>query len=532
MHRSAVKVLIALLIAFTGRPGYAESWQTLGPQPMGMGGSFVGVARGNLAQYWNPAGLAQENNISGIQIPVGGRVEFTSGLLKDAHNLSNIAAKYSALQDAQKNSQAIDADKMAAFLQGIVTLESLNKDGKGILVDVNAGFNLKLGRVVLAVNNYTSVGGRPFVDTKNIGLGQISGSGGVTFSGGGVDTAISASNQASSDKIESAINTIGFTGIESLICGSAGCLAAQNAAITNADAFANALVDQAEDGGLSVDQISQAAQIIADNSASAATLIGAALSSNPYTNNTSNLTLRGASFTELSLGYARPLVLPGLLVGVNLKAIQGNIGYAKFDVLKKETESSDVFSDFDQNAKKSMQPGIDLGVLYDLNKTFGFLPFRPRVGAVARNINRPKFDQPDLAKQNGEGDKYALESQVRMGVALNPLNFWTLAADMDITENKTQIPGFKSRMMGAGTEINVFNRPWLNIPLRVGLAKNVAESGSKVAYTGGVGFNFLHFIIDIGGSVSTSTEKFTDDKGKEKEVPANASVAAQFALLF
>ena len=119
-----------------------------------------------------------------------------------------------------------------------------------------------------------------------------------------------------------------------------------------------------------------------------------------------------------------------------------------------------------------------------------------------------------------------------MGAAISPFNFWTISADMDLTKNKTPVSGFKSRMFGAGTEVNVFNRRWINIPLRFGLMKNIAESNSKVAYTGGVGLNFLHLIVDLGGSISTDTEKFKDSGGTEKEVPANASVGAQFALLF
>ena len=120
------------LIALASLPVLAESWQILGPQPMGMGGSFVGVARGNLAQYWNPAGLAQENNVSGFQLPFGARAEFTGDLLKDSRKLSNITAKYEAIQDAQKNSKALNAEQMAAFTQGIAALDSLNKPGKGL----------------------------------------------------------------------------------------------------------------------------------------------------------------------------------------------------------------------------------------------------------------------------------------------------------------------------------------------------------------------------------------------------------------
>ncbi|MBI4064236.1 MAG: conjugal transfer protein TraF [Elusimicrobia bacterium] len=522
-------LLLTLTLIVGGIRLGAESWPVLGSQPAAIGGSFVGMAKGPLGQFWNPAGLAQENNISGLSIPVGGRFELTGGILKDAYNISNIAAKYDAIQTAQTSSGAINADQMAAFLQGVVALDSLNKPGKGFLIDVGGGLGVKIGRFALMVNQYTEVGATPFVDIKNIGLGAISaGSGGVNFAAISNGDPADATNLASANQIETAINTIGFASVANMICGAATC-----PGISSPNELSNALVNQATATSTTA-EIANAAQLIADNAAAAGPIIAAIVNgnNNPYTNNASNLTLRGASFTEIALGMGHQLLLPGLYVGANIKAIQGTVGYHKFQVLDKEADVGDLVKDFDRSKKDSIQPGLDVGVFYDLNKTLPVLPMRPRVGLMARNINSPEFDQPDVAKQNGESSKYRLDSQVRFGASFSPFNFWTLAADIDVTENKTPVKGFKSRMLAAGTEINVFNKSWLNIPLRAGINKNIAESKSKAAYTGGLGLNFLHVHVDLGGSISSETEKYKDKNGKTQDVPANASAHANISILF
>jgi len=280
--------------------------------------------------------------------------------------------------------------------------------------------------------------------------------------------------------------------------------------------------------GVSTQDIVAAANAIAKHAADVLPILQAAASGNPYTNNQTNLTLRGGSFTELAGSYARGLFLPGLYVGGNLKLIIGNIGYKRFKVLGNSAGTTGALSQYNDVAKRSIQPALDLGVLWDLKEMFGFLPLRPRVGLVGRNLNNPKFTQPAQAVQDGEGDKFALNPQVRFGAAISPFNFWHVAFDIDVTKNNTPIPGYNSRTIGLGTEINIFNRPWLNIPLRAGLMKNVEDPASKITYTFGFGLNFLHFMVDLGGSISSER---TDVRAGEK-VPSNASVGAQLAFLF
>ncbi|MFA6091835.1 MAG: conjugal transfer protein TraF [Elusimicrobiota bacterium] len=251
---------------------------------------------------------------------------------------------------------------------------------------------------------------------------------------------------------------------------------------------------------------------------------------NQLTNNQSKLVLRGGMFTEFGVGYGHELWNSGVSVGGNLKGIVGKIGYNQITVASKDSGSGS-FGDFKDTAKTSIQPGVDLGILWDVAKTYESAPWHPTLGMVGRNINCPKFSQPDIAKAAGEREKFSLNGQVRAGASLTPLNFWHLAADLDLAENTSYIDSYKSRYLSLGTELNVFNRSWINIPLRFGIQKNLSDTGSGLAWTGGVGFNLAHVMIDLGGQISAKRTTLQSE-GKNERVPNNFAGAARFAILF
>ncbi|MFA6002662.1 MAG: conjugal transfer protein TraF [Elusimicrobiota bacterium] len=249
---------------------------------------------------------------------------------------------------------------------------------------------------------------------------------------------------------------------------------------------------------------------------------------NLTTLNNSKLALRGIQITEIGGGYGMELPFaPGLMAGANLKILVGKAGY--YDFLLR-TDSPE-FNKFLDNARTSIQPGLDIGVLWDVNKTLPVVPFRPRVGLTSRNINNPKFNNPDQAKLAGEPDKFSLQGNTRMGLAVSPFNFWHLALDADLTRNLTPVDGVASQNVGLGTEVNVFNRTWLNIPLRAGLARNLALAGSKTSYTLGAGFNFLHATVDLAAMVSPARVQIKSQE-KESKMPAAISVGVQIGASF
>lgn len=513
------KLLIFALCAAAPAALNAEQWQILGTRPMGMGGAFVAVAQGPIAQYWNPGGLVKSSaNVSGMEIPVGVNAEFTGGIVKDASKITSMAAKYSALQSAQKTGGAMNADQFAAFAKAVSLMSDMNDPGKGALAEVAAGVDFKFAKVALSVNNYTSIGLSPYIDTRNIGLGNTTGVNGISMNSANATTV--PTDVATRNTIANAITTMGgLSTISKLVCGTAGCITSGNANITDATTLANALYNQAVAAGQTTVQIADAANTMSQYASQVAPIIAAATSGNTYANNTSNLTVKGAAFTEIAAGYAWNVDkwLHGLSVGGNIKMINGRTVGNSFRFLS-ESKTGDAFKM--DNPKSSWRPAIDLGLLWNVNSTYPRFPLRPKVGFVVRNVNSPKFD-------TNSGPKYDLDRQARLGFALNPLRFWTLALDMDVTKNKTPVAGFESRELSMGTEINVFNRKAFNIPLRAGMIKNVAEKSSKMAYTLGTGLNLLFMHFDVSGVVSS--EKTTLD---DKDIPTKLGVSANFGLLF
>lgn len=248
-------------------------------------------------------------------------------------------------------------------------------------------------------------------------------------------------------------------------------------------------------------------------------------------NNQSKAILTGGSFTEFGLGFGHELWESGLVVGGNVKGIVGRVGYDEQRIVAEDADDSP-FSDFDDNSETSFRPGVDLGVLWDVRETFPSLPMRPRLAFVGRNINDPEFDQPQAARNAGERDKFPLNSQFRAGAALSPFSFWHLAMDVDLSDNLTPVDGMRSRYISLGTEINLLNRPWLNIPVRAGMQKNISGQANEAwSWTGGFGLHFMHVMLDIGGQVSSQSTRVQSEAGEET-LPANFSAAARFAFLF
>lgn len=510
------KIFIIAVCALAPASVSAEQWQVLGTRPMGMGGAFVAIAQGPIAQYWNPAGLVKSSaNVSGVEIPVGVNAEFTGDIVKNASQITAMSKEFSAIQAAQKGGSKADANEIGAFVKTLALMGDMNKPGKGALAEVAGGVDFKFSKVAISVNNFTSIGLNPEIDVKNIGLNTIAGTpgSGITLSASN-GTPGNPGDAAAAAKIAGAISAADFANIAKLICGAATC-----PNVANQTQLANALINQAVLNNVTKADITAAANEIAANISAASPIIAAAATGHPYTDNTSALNIVGASFTEIAAGYAWNVDkwLSGLSIGGNVKMINGQTISNSFQFLS-ESKTGDAFKL--DNPKSSWRPALDLGALWDVNAKYPKAPLHPKVGLVIRNINSPSFD-------TNSGPKYNLDRQARMGFALNPAKFWTLAMDMDLTKNKTPVKGFDSRELSMGTEINIVNRKAFNIPLRAGLIKNIAEKSSKMAYTVGTGLNLLFMHFDVSGLVSSQKTKLDD-----KNIPTKLGVAASFGLLF
>ncbi|MDO8756436.1 MAG: conjugal transfer protein TraF, partial [Elusimicrobiota bacterium] len=210
--------------------------------------------------------------------------------------------------------------------------------------------------------------------------------------------------------------------------------------------------------------------------------------------NNSKLVVKGANIVELGAAYGHELPFArGLYLGGALKIMSAQIGYTDYFILRDQDVQSDIASKLKNGARKSSNVGVDLGALWDIDRSFDGVALKPKIGLVGRNLNNPKFKQPDAARLAGRGENFTVNPQVRLGAAITPFGWWNIAADLDLTRNLTPVDNAASRQLGIGSEFNVFNRAWINIPLRVGLRRNIAEGSAGTMLTAGAGLNLLHF---------------------------------------
>jgi len=496
--RKIVSLAVAVsMVVLLGGIGLASSFKILGTRPLGMGGAFVAVAEDAVAQYWNPAGFALQKGLD-IQIPVGVSMETTQGLIKEVDDLGDIADTVSQIQDTQERGDPFNASLIEEFTKAINELDDLNKSGLGLVLDINAGLNIRFRNLGLGVINMTELGADPSLDLIHIGLGE-----------GVVDT----------DALNALCVDVALDGAGD---GGDGLIDLNTAQRAIADDIANSLTEMgvppfnwtkqqlAEElveagvlAGLTDSEIATVASQIALVAASQAISL---LTSPGFSDNTSNIKLNGLMLFEVPVTYARELPwVKNLYVGGNVKLMYGTVGFARFDVFSGEDLGEGLYQDYNDFTKASTTIGVDIGGLYDLKESLGL-----RFGMVVRNLNYPSFSQPKEAKAAGL-DKYTIEPQVRVGAAYWPLNFITLSADLDVTNNKTVLYGYESRMLGLGAEVNILNRSWLNLALRGGFMDNLSESYGSM-FTAGLGLNLFHLQLDFAGAISTESTSIGDSQ--------------------
>jgi len=492
----AVAVAMVVILKMGAVPIFASSFKILGSRPLGMGGAFVAVAEDAIAQYWNPAGFALQKGLD-IQIPVGVGMETTQGLIKEVDDLGDIASDVQEIMDAQSSGGPIDADMIQAFTSAINEIDDLNKSGLGLVLDINAGLNIRFRNLGLGVINITELGADPYLDLVNIGLGEevvntdaldalcVD----IALDGpGDVAGALSPAQDSIANSIADSLDDLG---VAPTIGG------------WDNQTLAEELVSAGVLAGLSDSEIASVASTIAEvaGSLAAGLLTGAG-----FSDNETNIRLNGIMLFEVPVTYARELPwVKNLYVGGNVKFMYGTVGFAQFDVFSGEDLTESLYQDYKDYTKTSTTIGVDIGALYDLKESLG-----ARFGMVIRNLNYPSFGQPQKAKEAGL-DKYVIQPQVRVGAAYWPLKFITLSADMDVTNNKTVLPGYQSRMFGLGAEVNILNKSWLNLALRGGFMDNLSESYGSM-FTAGLGLNLFHLQLDFAGAISTKSTSIGDSQ--------------------
>jgi hypothetical protein len=196
-------------------------------------------------------------------------------------------------------------------------------------------------------------------------------------------------------------------------------------------------------------------------------------------NVTGQMVLRGLEARQLAFSYAYAFSDKTFAIGITAKVIQGASYNGSTDL-----QSGSGVSTIDHFGKPTISTtyGIDIGAIYRPSSQIRF-------GIVAKDINTPTFDEAG-------GGELKLDPQVRAGVAINPYSSLTLTADVDVTSNKTFVPGVKSQFLSLGLEQTILAE---FLSFRVGTFKNMQDASTPFVPTAGLGVRWFNFRADAGG---------------------------------
>ncbi len=235
--------------------------------------------------------------------------------------------------------------------------------------------------------------------------------------------------------------------------------------------------------------------------------INAALPTTPQSiaNNKSEIDLTGLQTIEYSLSMAHGFINKTLHIGGTMKFIDAATYF--YTISAFNTSDTNIANEVKKNKRTGQKITGDIGVIWMPSE-------RLRLGAVGKYLTGPTFS-------SAKGSDIEIAPQVRAGAAFLPWRGATVALDIDITSNETLSPGYKERQLAVGFEQALGTRGKILSDLftiRAGGYKNMAESGSNLVATAGVGLGLLGLRLDVAGAYDFAKE----------EIGASANVAFQW----
>ncbi len=513
------KIMTAVTLLGLSLPVMAQAMEFQTPGALGMGRAGVARTTDSYATFINPAGLAFYEKSFSMRLGAGVGVAISSSLADNVDkigklDLSTTDMNYSAGATAQ---QVTDATAKAAQYAGV--LQDLN-DKKGDLavnVDLTLGFQFR--NFGLGIIGISEVGaGVGSVDLVNIRAGNT-----------GVATSVT---QLSADMGASSLNSNGIATYFSpaeyskLLEALAPAATSTAAQIQQAKNLLTTLEVQLKSSGgnttgLTPAQIAQGLQVIAP------TLTATSAANTSIDNNKTTVLLRGLAVVEVPLAYGHKFDLGSfgkLGIGAAAKVMQGTVYSTDYEVMKLK-DSKDITSKVKDNHSESTQLGVDLGVLWRLEEIKFIGPIN--VGLAVKNLNSPKFDGPKDPVTFAPTEKVKVEPQGRIGLGLEPLSWLSLAADFDITKNKTIMQGRDSQNIGGGLEAHFEHWYALWLALRAGAYKNIAETAGKPVITGGLSLGPRWMRFDLDAAVATATGRY-DNQSYPREAKVEFGLSTTF----
>jgi len=534
------KTFLPLTVALISLAGtsFAAEFQPMGA--LGIGGAGVARTTNAMASYWNPAGLAFNDTAFSIPLGVSVGLRVSKGLADNVDRLSKFTEEgadgLSVIDKLENLDVSGSSPEAVGDMVSLLAVIDDIKTQKGTLSLVgNAVLAMQVKHLAFGAFGTMEGFAQPLPDLVNVLPSSINGT-----------TAVSAPADFYS-AIGSPTEVVGYTPeffTNEQIQGIADVFTnplLTNNTISASQALALAqtidlqLANNPDPTGLSNDAIYNTVtttlnnQLVASNSTTGAT--------NTIDNNKTAVMAKSLAYVEFPLSYGHPFDLGAfgkLGIGGSVKVIRGRVYQSRIELIEDEdaVKSDDILDNFTKNYEESTSFTVDLGALWKYNDWVS-------VGLVAKNLTSPSFSSPDLKNQKQEfvdangnvlaipirDDDVKIKPQIRMGVAFDPWNWLTIAADLDITDNETVLSGldYKSRNLGGGIELHPFT--WFK--LRAGMYKNLSSDEIGPVATAGLTFGTKWVNLEVDGAYGLETAEF-EEKSYPKEARAQANLNIQF----
>jgi len=499
------KIITMLLCLALPVAANAMEFQSIGA--LGIGGAGVARTTDAYASYWNPAGLAFYEKPFSAKLNAGAGININSTLADDIDKLGKL--NLNDLQNLTFTNTANTAANAAVTAQavefvGIINDLNHNQGTLTVTADPTLAFqyrNFGLGGFVSG-----ELASFANADTTNVRPGDPTNVSIVSFGQGiGALDAVGNPNPTTPGTL---FSTSQRSNIVAAFTTANPAFSAQQAT-----AIVNTLEAQLQQG----DKTGQTSQQLADALIHMAQSFG---TGNSIQNNLSTLEYRGIILTDIPIAYGHKFDLKEfgqIAIGGSIKVMQGRT-FASYSQIVKVNSSGDIVKNITDRYVDSTNVGLDLGALWRYRNMLN-------VGVVAKNLNSPEFDMPQFTTlQNTRfNQKVRVDPQVRMGVAVDPLSWLSIAADADLTRNSTLLPGRDSRNVGGGLDLHPLS--WF--ALRAGMYSNLAESSTGPVGTFGLTFGPKWLRMDIDGAVAFETAKY-----KDSTYPREARVEFGMSTMF